>query len=37
MDRYLTNFKGCSTTLAQAGKSSASNSSQKTSTQKNKE
>ena len=37
MERYLTNFKGYSTTLAQAGKSSTSNSSQKTSIQKNKE
>ena len=37
MERYLTNFKGYSTTLAQAGKSSTSNSSQKKSIQKNKE
>ena len=37
MEQYLTNFKGYSTTLAQAGKSSTSNSSQKTSIQKNKE
>ena len=37
MGRYLTNFKGYSTTFAQAGKSSTSNSSQKTSIQKNKE
>ena len=37
MERYLTNFKGYSMTWAQAGKSSTSNSSQKTSIQKNKE
>ena len=37
MERYLTNFKGCSTTLAQSSKPSTSSSCKKTSAQKNKE